>query len=451
MGEFLMPSLGADMDSGTVLEWRVRPGDTVHRGDIVAVVDTDKSTIDVEVFEDGVITELLVEPGTEVPVGTVLAHIGAASGASLAAPSGPEAPAVAKAAPPAATTAAPAGRTRRRPANAEAAPARRRPAHAEAAPARRRAPAPKRAHRATAHVRASPLARVLAAERGLALEDIAGSGPGGAVIAADVDRAGAPAPTAARGRTRGGSAAAPRPVAPPAPGPSPPPAVPRADRRESLRRAIAALMARSKREIPHYYVATTIDLSATMAWLRSTNEGRPPAERLLPAALLLKASALAAREVPALNGFWDEDDGFRPSDPVHLGVAVSLRGGGLVAPAIHDADRLTVVALMGALRDVVTRARSGRLRSSEMADPTITVTNLGDQGADEVHGVIYPPQVALVGFGRIAERPWAQDGMLGVRPTVRATVAADHRASDGLVGARFLAALDRLLQNPEEL
>jgi pyruvate dehydrogenase E2 component (dihydrolipoamide acetyltransferase) len=434
MGDFLMPSLGADMDSGTVLEWRVRPGDTVHRGDIVAVVDTDKSTIDVEVFEDGVITELLVEPGTEVPVGTVLAHIGAASGASVAAPSGPEAPAAAEAAPPAATTAAPAGRARRRPAHAEAAPARRRPAH-----------------RPTAHVRASPLARVLAAERGLALEEIAGSGPGGAVIAADVDRAGAPAPTAARGRTGGGSAAAPRPVAPPAPGPSPPPAAPRGDRRESLRRAIAALMARSKREIPHYYVATTIDLSTTMAWLRSTNEGRPPAERLLPAALLLKASARAAREVPALNGFWDEDDGFRPSDPVHLGVAVSLRGGGLVAPAIHHADRLTLVALMGALRDVVSRARSGRLRSSEMADPTITVTNLGEQGADEVHGVIYPPQVALVGFGRIAERPWAQGGMLGVRPTVRATVAADHRASDGLVGARFLAALDRLLQNPEEL
>ena len=439
MGDFLMPSLGADMDSGTVLEWRVRPGDTVHRGDIVAVVDTDKSTIDVEVFEDGVITELLVEPGTEVPVGTVLAHIGAASGASVAAPSGPEAPAAAEAAPPAATTAAPAGRARRR------------PAHAEAAPARRRAPAAKRAHRPTAHVRASPLARVLAAERGLALEEIAGSGPGGAVIAADVDRAGAPAPGAPGARADGGSAAAPRPVAPPAPGPSPPPAAPRGDRRESLRRAIAALMARSKREIPHYYVATTIDLSTTMAWLRSTNEGRPPAERLLPAALLLKASARAAREVPALNGFWDEDDGFRPSDPVHLGVAVSLRGGGLVAPAIHHADRLTLVALMGALRDVVSRARSGRLRSSEMADPTITVTNLGEQGADEVHGVIYPPQVALVGFGRIAERPWAQGGMLGVRPTVRATVAADHRASDGLVGARFLAALDRLLQNPEEL
>jgi pyruvate dehydrogenase E2 component (dihydrolipoamide acetyltransferase) len=199
-------------------------------------------------------------------------------------------------------------------------------------------------------------------------------------------------------------------------------------------------------------LAATIDLSAATAWLRTTNEGRPPAERLLMAAALLKASALAVRQVPALNGFWDEaSGGFRPSEAVHLGVAVSLRGGGLVAPAIHEADRLTLDELMAALRDLVARARSGRLRSSEMADPTITVTNLGDQGADEVHGVIYPPQVALVGFGRVADRPWAQDGMLGVRPTVRASVAADHRASDGLVGARFLAVLDRLLQTPEEL
>jgi pyruvate dehydrogenase E2 component (dihydrolipoamide acetyltransferase) len=129
---------------------------------------------------------------------------------------------------------------------------------------------------------------------------------------------------------------------------------------------------------------------------------------------------------------------------------VALRGGGLVAPAIHDADQLTLDELMAALRDLVGRARSGRLRGSEMADPTITVTNLGDQGVDEVHGVIYPPQVALVGFGKIDERPWASDGMLGVRPTVRATLAADHRASDGLVGARFLATLDRLLHSPEE-
>ncbi|HET6954107.1 MAG TPA: dihydrolipoamide acetyltransferase family protein [Acidimicrobiales bacterium] len=280
-------------------------------------------------------------------------------------------------------------------------------------------------------MRASPLARRRATERGLDLTGVAGSGPGGAVVAADLDRAG---PVAAAGGDGGRPAAALRP---------------RADRQQTMRRAIADLMARSAREIPHYHVATTIDMAKATAWLADANAARPVTARLLPGALLGRATALAAREVPALNGFWE--DGFRASDAVHLGVAVSLRGGGLIAPAIHDADRLTVDELMQALRDLVTRARSGRLRSSEMADPTITMTNLGDQGVDEVHGVIYAPQVALVGFGRIVERPWAVDGLLGVRPTVRATLAADHRATDGLIGARFLAAIDRLLQTPEDL
>ncbi|MFP3901281.1 MAG: 2-oxo acid dehydrogenase subunit E2, partial [Acidimicrobiia bacterium] len=268
------------------------------------------------------------------------------------------------------------------------------------------------------------------------------------VVAADVDRATRrPPPVAAAGRR-----AAPELVpeaAAVAPGEVEPGTPSAADRRESLRRAIGRLMSRSNREIPHYHLATTIDMATALDWLRAANERRPVAERLLPGALLLKATALAATEVPAMNGHWD--DGFRPSSAVHLGVAVSLRGGGLVTPALRDADRLTLDELMAALRDVVGRARAGRLRSSEMTDPTITVTNLGDQGVDEVHGVIYPPQVALVGFGRIAERPWAAGGMLGVRPTVRATLAADHRASDGMVGARFLAALDRILHTPEDL
>lgn len=216
-----------------------------------------------------------------------------------------------------------------------------------------------------------------------------------------------------------------------------------------MRHAIGALMARSKREIPHYYLATSIDLHAALGWLAEVNARRPVTERLLPAALLLKATALAAREVPVVNGSWD--DGFRPAPAVHVGVAVSLRGGGLVAPAIHGTDELTVDALMAALRDLVARARRGVLRSSEMSDPTITVTNLGDQGVEEVFGVIYPPQVALVGFGRIVDRPWAAGGMVGVRPLIRATLAGDHRASDGHDGARFLAAIDRLLQAPESL
>jgi pyruvate dehydrogenase E2 component (dihydrolipoamide acetyltransferase) len=221
------------------------------------------------------------------------------------------------------------------------------------------------------------------------------------------------------------------------------------DRLGAARHATGILMARSKRDVPHYYLASTIDLGGAMAWLGDLNAARPVTDRILPAAVLLRATALAAREVDVVNGFWD--DGFHPSSAVHLGVAVSLRGGGLVAPAIHDADRLDVDALMGALRDVVTRARAGALRGSEVTEATITVTNLGDQGVDEVFGVIYPPQVALVGFGKIVERPWATGGMLGVRPVVRATLSADHRVSDGHEGARFLAAIDRLLNAPEVL
>jgi pyruvate dehydrogenase E2 component (dihydrolipoamide acetyltransferase) len=217
-----------------------------------------------------------------------------------------------------------------------------------------------------------------------------------------------------------------------------------------MRQAIAELMARSKREIPHYYLGLDIDMGPALAWLDEHNAAIPLAERVLPAAVLARAAAVAAREVPALNGFW-VDGGFRPSEPVHLGFAVSLRGGGLIAPAIHDADRKTPDELMRDIRHLVRRTRSGGLRASEMADPTITVTNLGERGTDATYGVIYPPQVALVGFGRIREQPVARDGMLGVGSVVTATLSADHRASDGHAGALFLAAIEAALQRPEEL
>jgi pyruvate dehydrogenase E2 component (dihydrolipoamide acetyltransferase) len=217
-----------------------------------------------------------------------------------------------------------------------------------------------------------------------------------------------------------------------------------------MRRAIAAAMARSKREIPHYYLAAPVDMRRALGWLAEENRRRPVEERLLPAAPLLKAVALALRQVPELNGFW-LDGAFQPSAAVHLGVAIAIRGGGLIAPALHDADRKSVGELMAGLRDLVQRARAGTLRSSEASDPTVTVTNLGDQGVETVFGVIYPPQVALVGLGRIVDRPWAEGGLLGVRPVLTATLAADHRASDGHRGGLFLAALDRLLQEPEKL
>jgi pyruvate dehydrogenase E2 component (dihydrolipoamide acetyltransferase) len=223
---------------------------------------------------------------------------------------------------------------------------------------------------------------------------------------------------------------------------------PAPDRAAGMRQAIAAAMSRSKREIPHYYLSTAVDLSRMLAWLAAENERRPVTERLLPAALLLRSVARAAREVPEVNGFF-VDGAFRPSAAIHLGVAISLRQGGLVAPAIHDVDEKTPGEIQRDLNDLVARVRGGGLRSSELSDPTLTVTSLGDLGVAEVFGVIYPPQVALVGFGRVEPRPWAVEGRVEVRPVVTATLSGDHRASDGIRGAQFLAALAKDLQNPE--
>jgi pyruvate dehydrogenase E2 component (dihydrolipoamide acetyltransferase) len=217
-----------------------------------------------------------------------------------------------------------------------------------------------------------------------------------------------------------------------------------------MRRVIAAAMARSKREIPHYYLSTTIDMGKALDWLAVQNAKRPVTKRLLYSALVIRAVALALQKTPELNGFWI-DDGFKPGAGIHIGVAISLRQGGLINPAIHDVDKKNLDELMQNMLDLVNRARTGHLRSSELSDGTITVTNLGEQGVESVFGVIYPPQVAIVGFGKITERPIATDGLLGVHPMMEATLAADHRVSDGHRGGRFLIAVDRLLQEPEKL
>jgi pyruvate dehydrogenase E2 component (dihydrolipoamide acetyltransferase) len=217
-----------------------------------------------------------------------------------------------------------------------------------------------------------------------------------------------------------------------------------------MRQAIGAAMARSKREIPHYYLSTTVDMGHAIEWLANRNRERPPVERLLPAALQLKAVASALREFPDFNAWW-VDGRPVPQSGIHVGVVVSLRAGGLVIPAIHDADRLSLDHLMRALDDVVRRARAGSLRSSELAEGTISVTSLGDRGVDTVWGVIYPPQVAIVGFGRIAQRPWVVGGQLAPRPVVTASLSADHRVSDGHRGGLFLARVEQLLQEPARL
>jgi pyruvate dehydrogenase E2 component (dihydrolipoamide acetyltransferase) len=217
-----------------------------------------------------------------------------------------------------------------------------------------------------------------------------------------------------------------------------------------MRQAIASAMARSKREIPHYYLSTTIDLSAALSWLTQENLKKPMEDRLLYGVLLIKAVALALRQFPELNGFFVEGRAAQSPD-IHVGVAISLRGGGLIAPALHNADKRSLDDLMRAFRDLVGRARALSLRSSELTDPTVTVTSLGEQGVETVFPIIYPPQVAIVGFGKIVERPCSADGQIVSHPGIVATLAADHRVSDGHRGGLFLAAVDRLLQKPAEL
>jgi pyruvate dehydrogenase E2 component (dihydrolipoamide acetyltransferase) len=222
------------------------------------------------------------------------------------------------------------------------------------------------------------------------------------------------------------------------------------DRQARMRQTIAAAMARSKREIPHYYLSTTIDMGRAMTWLKEENLKRSVTDRLLYGILLIKAVALALRQVPELNALWKENAAVQSPD-IHVGVAVSIRQGGLVAPAIHNTDKRSLGELMSSFQDVVKRARAGTLRSSELSDPTITLTSLGEQGVETVFGVIYPPQVALVGFGKVVERPWAIEGQVISRPVVTASLSADHRVTDGHRGGVFLSVIDRLLQEPEQL
>ena len=473
-----MPALGADMDEGTVLEWLVKPGDEVHKGDIIAVIDTAKSAIDVESFFTGTVERLVTDVGQTVPVGTVLATITesrAQPAAPPAEPKGPERPTAPQPPGPPAGLEVP---ERPRPATlrkrekkivaAEQAPPAvtispliRKRAHElgvdlaklrgsgrggavtradveRAAAERQREVALKPPSPAVSRIRVTPLARRVAAELGVDLAGVTGTGPGGAVSEADVRRAAALVPEAAPAPE-----AAQRPAAAAA-------ARSGVERALSMRQAIGRLMARSKREIPHYYVSNTVDMTRSLDWLHERNRELEVSERLVPAALLLKAAALAARKIPDLNGYW-LDDQFSPADAVHLGLVISLRGGGLLTPAIHDAADLRLAELMSRMRDLVIRARAGRLRGSELTDATITVTNLGDQGVESVFGVIYPPQVALVGFGKVSERPVAVGGLIGVRPVVVTTLAADHRASDAMTGARYLTEISDLLQRPEEL
>lgn len=390
MGVFKMPSLGADMEAGTLVEWLVKPGDTVARGDVIAVVETQKGAIEIEVFEDGTVHELTAVPGASVPVGMPLAVI-------LAEGEKPPAPT------PAAVAAQP----------VETAPPER-----KAAPALPVAPAGPAGHH-----RASPAARVRAQELGVDLAVLQGSGPGGVIILADVD--GAPI---------GGERQPSEPRSPV----------------EEMRRAIAATMTRAKQTIPHFYLSQTIDVQPAIDFLARRNADRPPGERVLLGALFVRAVSLAASKIKIVNGHFVEG-AFKPANVVNPGVAVALRGGGLVAPALMDAAAMDLDQTMAAMRDLVSRARTGRLKGSEMTEGTITITSLGETGAEAMAGIIFPPQVAIVGIGAPQTRPWVIEGQVVPRSVVTLTLSADHRVSDGRQATRFVSEFETLIQEPESL
>ncbi|HSL73834.1 MAG TPA: dihydrolipoamide acetyltransferase family protein [Ilumatobacteraceae bacterium] len=396
--DYALPSLGADMDVGRVVEWRVAIGDEVSRGDVMAVVETEKSDIDIEIWHDGVVQEFLVDLREEIPVGTPIVRLGGRGPSAAPAPAAPSEVRQPSAAPSPSPL-------------------------ASSLP-----PPPAAAAILGDRVPSSPRARRVAAERGIDLADVVGTGPGGAVVAADVPAPGAvPAAVATTPEVTEGAASPDR-----------------------MRALIAARMTQSNRDIPHYHLAVDVDVTTLERWLQERNEARPIGERVLPAAAYVRAVALAAADHPELNGRWVEDR-FVPAEGVNVAMAVSLRRGGLMTPNIEHTDQRSLDEIMAALREHVAAARTGSLKARWMTGATITVTNLGDHGADLVHGVISPPEVALVGIGRPTDRPWVVDGAVTARRILTLTLAADHRATDGVTGSRFLRTVAHLLEHPEEL
>jgi pyruvate dehydrogenase E2 component (dihydrolipoamide acetyltransferase) len=382
MIEFKMPSLGADMEHGTLVEWKKKPGDIVKRGDIIAEVDTQKGLIEIEVFEEGTIQELLINEGTKIPVGTLMATIN-----------------------PSETTL----ETKKEKSIQK---------QIEIQPTEEKQIITKEDKN---HIRISPLARRIAQEKNIDITKIKETGADGEISKKDVELA-----------------------------------IIEQNKQEnqilptnSIRSAIAAAMSKSNTEIPHYYLIKNIDLTKTLTWLKEVNTQRQIKNRILPIILLIKATAKALTQFPDLNAVWE--NGIHHKKDINIGFVVSLKSGGIIVPAIHQANLKTIDELMETVNQIIPRARALKLRSSELSDSTITITNSGEAGADAIFGIIYPPQVAIIGFGSITEQPVAENGMIGVKSCITVTLAGDHRATDGLTGSRFLVALNKQLQNPELL
>jgi pyruvate dehydrogenase E2 component (dihydrolipoamide acetyltransferase) len=431
-----MPALSPTMKEGKITKWLKKEGEKVSSGDAIAEVETDKSNLEVEAYDDGFLISILVPEGSSVPVGSPIGYVGAqgekAPAASAAAPApAPPPKAAAPAAKPAPTPAAkpaPAAPAQR-PA-AQVVPFRR---EAEAAPA----PAPASSQASGERVRVSPLAKKMAREQGLDLAALAGSGPSGRIIKRDIEAA----------ISQGGAARQLQP-APSTFAPSQP-----FERREpdsialtSMRKVITQRMGEVKPGVPHFYLSIEVEMDAA---LKIREEAKSLESKVSVNDIIVKAAAIALRRFPKINVQYAGDRILQLHN-ADVGIAVAIEDG-LITPVIRDADQKGLSTISAESRDLAERARKRGLKPAEYTGGSITVSNLGMFGIDSFIAVINPPQASILAVGAVTQKPVVRDGQVVVRSIMSATLSGDHRAIDGALGAQYLKELKALLEHPMRL
>lgn len=451
----VMPQLGYDMREGTVVRWIKQEGDDVVANEVIAEIETDKAVVEFKPTTGGVLRRIVAGEGEAVPVGELIAVIGDADEALPDDLGGP-APAAAPTEPDAVPSAQPAQAPAASTGEVRASPIARRLARERGVdlaaitgtgPGGRIVEADvlaaadaARAAAEAGRVLASPLARRLARENGLELEGITGTGPGGRIVEADINAA-----VAAR-------AAAPTAAPEPAPIPTPEPAASHEAERADLsrmRQAIARVTSDSKREAPHFYVAVDIDMTAAMALRRDINDELPSSSRVSVNDLIVKASALAIGKHPKFNSFF-RGDHLQMNPSINVGIAIALESG-LIVPGIPGCENKTLAQIAAASRDLIDRANNGTLQAEEYAGTTYSVSNLGMFDVDSFTAIIFPPHAAILAVGAVKEQPVARDGQLAIAEIMKATLSVDHRVADGAEAAQFLMEIKRLLEKPVSL
>lgn len=447
-----MPKLGFDMAEGTLVNWTKAVGDQVNKGDVIAEIETDKATIEIEAQASGTILKLLAEPGDVVAVGAPIAYVGE-EGEQV--PEDGQQPAAAEAAPAPSKQEAEAIAA---PAKPEGAPgtvqdkdegeSRPQPAEglAEARPAAGEAVA-----EGNGFIKASPIARRIADERGIDLRQVKGTGPGGRIVKRDVENF---QPAAAPAAPAEGAPEVAAPVELPGPSIGELPSGPDVEVIDisRLRQRIGQRMVESKLYVPHFYVTTAIDVTELLELRQQLNASVTDESRKITVNdLIVKATALALRAYPNLNTHFYGDK-FVRHNRINIGIAVALPGGGLMNVVARDADKTALGTLAAQNRDMIARAREGKVRTEDVVDSTFSVSNLGPFNVEHFAAIINPPEAGILAVGAATKQPVVlEDGTIGVRSIMRATVSVDHRVSDGAEGAQFLNEIKTLLENPMRL